>query len=97
MVNVPAVFAFMDRALDERGYRLEDEHYAAEAFGHRSRTYRKDPKTALALLWDARDYWFIVRGGSPWRDLAIYRDVRAGAESAEAIVRTLLKDVDTAI
>jgi hypothetical protein len=97
MVNVLDVLAAMDRAIAERGYALESEQHFPESFGHRSRLYRKDPKTAVSLQWDARDYWFIVQGGFPWRDLAIYRDVRSSRDSPEAIVSALLKEVDAAI
>ena len=97
MIDILDVFATMDHALDARGYVLEDEHYAAESFGHRSRLYRKDSRTALALIWEARDYWFIVQGGIPWRDLAVYRDVRTSLASPEAIVGALLSEVDAAI
>ena len=97
MVDVLDVFAIMDRALGARGYVLEEEHYAPESFGYRSRLYRRDPKTALSLQWEARDYWFILQGGTPWRDLAIYRDVRTSTDSPDAIVRTLLSELDAAI
>ena len=97
MIEVLDVFAAMDRAMQARGYMLEDDHYDAKAFGYRSRLYRKDLRTALTLLWEARDYWFIVRGGIPWRDLATYRDVRTTTEAPEAIVAALLREVDAAI
>src|SRR5262245_31280084 len=97
MVDVLAVFAVMDREMARRGFELEDEHYAAESFGHRSHSYRRNPKSALSLLWDARDEWFIVQGGNPWRDLATYRDARSSNDAPEAIVGSLLKDLDAAI
>jgi len=97
MVEVLDVFAAMDRAMNDRGYVLEDDHYDAKSFGYRSRLYRKDPRTALSLLWEARDYWFIVQGGVPWRDLATYRDVRTSKEAPAAIVAALLREVDAAI
>src|SRR5687768_1582585 len=97
VVEVLDVFAAMDRVLNARGYVREDDQYDAKAFGYRSRLYRKDPRTALSLLWEARDYWFIVQGGIPWRDLAIYRDVRTTNDDPEAIVAALLREVDAAI
>jgi hypothetical protein len=97
MVDVLDVFATMDRALGARGYVLEEERYTPESFGYRSRLYRRDAKTALSLQWEARDYWFILQGGIPWRDLAIYRDVRTSTDSPDAIVRALLTDLDAAI
>ena len=87
----------MDRAIAERGYVLESEQYFPESFGYRSRLYRKDPKTAVSLQWEARDYWFIIQGGNPWRDLAIYRDARSSRDSPEAIVTALLREVGAAI
>jgi hypothetical protein len=97
LIDILSVFTAMDRALERRGYLLEDEHYATESFGYRSRTYRKHEKAALSLLWEARDYWFIVQGGHPWRDLAQYRGVRTTTDSPERIVDTLLSEVDAAI
>lgn len=97
MVEILHVFAAMDRAMTARGYELEDDRYDAESFGYRSRLYRKDPRTALSLEWEARDYWFILRGGVPWRDLAIYRDIRTTLDSPEDIVTALLRAGDAAI
>lgn len=93
MVNVLDVFGVMDREMARRGYALENDQYVPEAFDYRSRLYRRDAKSAMSLLWDARDYWFILQGGSPWRDLAIYRDARHTRDGPEAIVAALLRDV----
>lgn len=97
MIDLLDVFAVMDRAMDARGYALESEQYTPQSFGYRTRMYRKDPDTALSLQWEARDSWLIVQGGTPWRDLAIYREARSGRDSPEDIVAALLREVDAAI
>ena len=42
------------------------------AFGNAYRTYALD-KIGARLQWDGRDEWFVLEGGSPWRDLLIHR------------------------
>ena len=93
MIDVLRVFDEMDRALAARGFVREDEHYAPDAFGHRTRTYRRHAREALALVWEARDYWMILQGGIPWRDLAVFKAGRESAMTSEAIVATLLGEV----
>ena len=97
MINVLEVFAVMDRDMAQRGFTLEREAYAPESFGHRSHAYRRDARSAASLLWDARDEWFILQGGNPWRDLAIYKEARSSEDSPEQIVANLLRDCDAAL
>ena len=92
MVDTHTIFAEMDAALATRGFRSEEEHEAPEAFGSRSRLYRRAPREALVLIWDGRDGWLILRGGVPWRDLAIVLDVREASETPAEIVAALLRD-----
>ncbi len=97
MVNVLQVFAAMDREMARRGFNLESERYDAESFGHRTHSYRRNQKSAASLLWDARDEWFILQGGIPWRDLAYYKEARTSDASPEHVVAVLLQGSDAAL
>lgn len=93
MIDVSAAFAEMDRAVAAHGFMPESEHHAPQAFGSRSRLYRRSAREALSLTWDGRDSWLIVQGGVPWRDLALYRSGAADTGDATAVVRDLVADL----
>ena len=62
-----------------RGYSVAASADTPEAFGSWYVDYLRSDRQ-LRLIWDGRDQWFVLQGGTPWSDLAIKRpDELAGA------------------
>lgn len=70
MTSAAAVWAdHLNRAFLERGYCIEYEQ-KPESFGSWYRDYVRGDRR-LRLIWDGRDRWFVLQGGTTWRDLII--------------------------
>jgi hypothetical protein len=92
-IDVSAVFDRMDQALAVRGFGAEDGREHPEAFGSRWRLYRRTPREAVSLTWDGKEAWFVVAGGVPWRELALYRVEHDQGYEPASVVGTLLGEV----
>ena len=71
-----------------RGFVLEVDEVSA-AFGSWYRDYVSGQRR-FRLIWDGRDEWFVLQGGSAWGDLAIARP----ADLAESGLDKLLAAVE---
>jgi len=92
-IDVAKIYDQMDQALAARGFVPEDGREHPEAFGSRWRLYRRTPREAVSLTWDGKEAWFLVTGGVPWRELALFRVQHDCAYEPATVVSTLLGEV----
>ena len=64
--------ARLHEGLLARGYAVEASLDSPESFGSWYKDYLRSDRR-VRLIWDGRDQWFVLQGGSTWRDLAIKR------------------------